>query len=123
MKTRNYSIFLLHIVDSIEKIQNYLNGKSREDFLSNDLLQDGVLRNFEIIGEATKNLPESFRSLYPDIQWKSMAGFRDILIHQYFGIDLDMVWNITQTSLPEVYSKIIVLQEYADARNKFTDSL
>ncbi len=123
MKTRNYSIFLLHIVDSIEKIQNYLNGKSREDFLSNDLLQDGVLRNFEIIGEATKNLPESFRSLYPDIQWKSMAGFRDILIHQYFGIDLDMVWNITQTSLPEVYSKIIVLQEYADARNKFKDSL
>jgi uncharacterized protein with HEPN domain len=80
--------YLLHIKDCILKIEEYTDTLNQQNFLKNSLVQDAVIRNFEIIGEATKQLSKEFRLKYPDIPWKSMAGLRDKLIHDYIGVDL-----------------------------------
>ena len=80
--------YIFHIRDCIEKILNYTDGKSLGDFLENELIQDAVIRNFEIIGEATKKLSFDFREKYDHIEWKKIAGLRDKLIHNYIGVDL-----------------------------------
>lgn len=85
MKKNRDDFFLKHIVMAFENVFSYINGISCEEFLRNNLIKDAVVRNFEIIGEATKNLTVEFRQSYPDIDWKGLAGYRDILIHQYFG--------------------------------------
>lgn len=80
--------YLLHIKDCILKIEEYTDSLNQQNFLKNSLVQDAVIRNFEIIGEAAKQLSKEFRLKYPDIPWKSMAGLRDKLIHDYIGVDL-----------------------------------
>jgi len=82
--------FIQHMLDSLELIEKYLSGKSKEEFLSSVQLQDAVIRRLEIIGESVKNLPESVIKENPDLPWKEIAGMRDILIHQYFGVDLEL---------------------------------
>lgn len=86
-------IFLDHILNSIQKIEKYVTSLSVHDFIENELVQDGVIRNFEIIGEATKNLSPEFRQINSQIPWKKIAGMRDILIHDYLGVDLYSVWD------------------------------
>jgi uncharacterized protein with HEPN domain len=73
-------VFIEHILDSIVKIENYVEGLSVSDFIANEMVQDAVIRNFEVIGEATKHLSDDFKVNYPDIPWKQIAGMRDILI-------------------------------------------
>ncbi len=80
---KDVKIFLLHIIESIERIEDYIEGMSREDFMENIQVQDAVLRRLEIIGEAVKNIPQDFRKEYSQIPWKQIAGTRDILIHEY----------------------------------------
>jgi len=70
------------------------------------MIQDAVIRNFEIIGEATKRLSQDFRQAYPNIQWQRIAGFRDVLIHDYLRVDLDEVWGIVERNLPELKATI-----------------
>jgi len=77
-----------------------------EAFLADTRTQDAVIRNLEIIGEATKNLSSELRAKYPDISWKGMAGVRDRLIHHYFGVNLDIIWYIITAELPDVASRI-----------------
>ena len=77
---------------------------SEEAFACTSLVQDAVIRNYEIIGEAAKNIPDNFRVLHQKIDWSGMAGLRDILIHQYFGIDLISIWNISQKQAPMAVS-------------------
>ncbi len=123
MTFRDNGIFLLHIASSLEKIAEYLHEIDEEAFSMNTLVQDAVVRNYEIIGEAAKNITDDFRDKHPDIDWKGMAGLRDILIHQYFGIDLINVWNISQTHVPDVLAKIKALPEYQSAKKSIDQDL
>ena len=106
---KDISIFLHHILESIEAIESYTDGLSEEEFLSMPEKQDAVMRRLEIIGEAVRNIPEEFRTEYPDIEWNKAMGTRNILVHHYFGIDLKIVWDTLLTSLPQFKMKILEL--------------
>jgi len=93
---RDDKLFLKDIVKSCEYIQQFVEGLTFEEFMSDEKTSSAVIRKFEIIGEAVKNIPEFIRNRYPDILWKDMAGMRDRLIHGYFGIDYFIVWNSIQ---------------------------
>lgn len=88
-------------MDSIARIQEYAGEMSREDFLQSKIVQDAVIRNFEIIGEAVKNLSPDFRKEYSEIEWRKIAGMRDKLIHDYIGVDLWSVWGVIVDILPD----------------------
>jgi len=94
-------VYIRHIIDSIKKIESYTN-VGKEIFMSTDHWQDATIRNLEIIGEASKRLSNDLKERYPDIPWRSVAGLRDVLIHDYMGVDLETVWNVVQLNLPEL---------------------
>lgn len=91
-------LYILNIIECIEYIQEYTSG-GREYFLSDRKTQDAVIRNFEIIGEATKQISQPLRDVHPGIPWRRMAGLRDVLIHNYLGVDVSEVWQIVQNDL------------------------
>ena len=88
---KNLRIFLIHILDSINLIEDYTNDKTKEEFEDSLSLQDMTIRRLEIIGEAIKNLPQEFKNNYNNIPWKKISGLRDKLIHEYFGVDIDLI--------------------------------
>ena len=96
------SVFLHHIVESIQFIEQYTSGMIFTEFERNVEKQDSVMRRFEVIGEAVRNLPDDFRHKYSskDINWKTIIGMRDEIIHHYFGIDLKVVWDTIEHDLP-----------------------
>jgi len=103
---KDFKPFLEHILDAIQNIEAYTKGFREDDFFGNKLVQDGVVRNLEIIGEATKRLPEAIKSGYPQIEWRKIAGMRDVLIHDYFGVDLEKVWGVVKSRIPELKSVV-----------------
>jgi len=104
-------LYLRHIRDAIVKIENYT-AVGRDIFFKESHWQDAVIRQLEITGEATKNLSQSLRDQYPNIEWRRIAGLRDVLIHNYMGVDLSAVWEITQRSLPDLKKSVIaIIQE------------
>lgn len=103
---RDVKVFLSDVLESIEKIEEYMKDITKEDFFKKTQLQDAVMRRLEIIGEATKNIPMSFRKKYTDIPWKKIAGLRDVLIHAYFGVKLERVWNVVKKDLPDLEKQI-----------------
>ena len=98
--------YLRHILDAISNMEKFIEGVNKENFLGNVEKQYAVLRGLEIIGEATKNLSEELKKKHPNIPWKEIAGMRDKLIHQYFGVNLDLVWETIKTKLPELKNQI-----------------
>lgn len=101
-------MYLEHIRECIEKITRYCQ-KGRNAFFDDELVQDGVIRNFEIMGEAAKNLSTELRQANPEIPWRDIAGFRDVLIHNYAGVKIGEVWRIVEDVLPSLHSKILSL--------------
>ncbi|MBI4357113.1 MAG: DUF86 domain-containing protein [Gammaproteobacteria bacterium] len=97
--SKDAKLYLIHILESLEKINEYTK-HGKPCFLKNIMAQDAVYRNFEIIGEATKRLPENIKALDNSIPWKHMAKFRDFIIHQYDGVDPTKVWKTIKENLP-----------------------
>ena len=98
--------YIEHILLCISKIQKYTKDLQQTDFNRNEMLQDAVIRNIEIIGEATKKISSELKSQYREIPWKEMSGMRDKLIHDYLGVDNDVVWRTVQEDIPLIKSLI-----------------
>lgn len=92
-------LYLIHILECAGRIESYTRG-GREAFMASPMVQDAVIRNFEIIGEAVKRVSERVKEKRSDVPWRAIAGLRDILIHQYMGVDLEAVWDVVEQDLP-----------------------
>ncbi len=103
---KDVSVFLKHIMENIKDIESFSKGLSRKELETNRLKQKAIIRSIEIIGEAVKNIPLSFREKYPDVAWKVIAGMRDKITHHYFGIDLNTIWDVIKKDLPDLKKKI-----------------
>ncbi|MCX6666236.1 MAG: DUF86 domain-containing protein [Euryarchaeota archaeon] len=106
---RDSKVFLKDILQAIERIEEYAGDFSFEDFCDNHLVQDGVVRNLEIIGEAVKHLPKEIEKKHPQVEWRKIAGLRDILIHAYFGVDRDIVWDVIVHKIPELKKQVSLI--------------
>ncbi len=99
-------LYLLHIADAIRDIEKYLHGLNYDEFVKNSLIIDAVVRKFEIIGEASKLLSDNFVRAHPEIPVRDMADMRNKLIHEYFGVQLEIVWGTAKNDLPELKSSL-----------------
>lgn len=115
MTTRNPKVYLLDILESINHIESFIENVDEDSFFSNVEKQDAVLRRLEIIGEAVKHLPDRIRNKYSTTPWRQIAGMRDIIIHEYFGITLDMIWVVITEDLPEL--KAVIQKIIAEEQN------
>ncbi len=111
MNEKDDWVFIEHILESIDAIENFSKDLSKEELASNRLKQSAIVREIEIIGEAVKNISENLKKKYQEVMWKSIAGTRDKMIHHYFGVDLDIVWNIIYQDLPLLKKQIIEIKK------------
>lgn len=97
---RDDSVYLGHVRDSCHRIETYLSGVDEDEFLETELIQDAVVRQIQVIGEAVKRLSRKLREAHPDIPWSDIAGMRDKLVHDYMGIDVEAVWETARAEIP-----------------------
>ncbi|MGA3323927.1 MAG: DUF86 domain-containing protein [Terriglobia bacterium] len=103
---RDYKVYLEDILQAITKVREYTSGMSLSAFAGDARTFDAVIRNLEVIGEAAKTVLETVRLNHPEVDWKKIAGLRDILIHQYFGVDAELIWDIIQNKLTALEEQI-----------------
>ena len=99
---KDNKVYMAHIMEAIEKIERYSAEKTYEDLLCDTLLQDGLARQLQVIGEACKQLPKDIKDDNPDVPWRAIAGMRDVLVHQYAGVNLKAVWEAVKNDVPEL---------------------
>ena len=104
--SRDESLYLGDIQESCEKVLRFTKGLAYKDFVQDDLHFDAVLRNLEIIGEAVKNISDETRQKYPQIKWRKIAGFRDIVAHEYFGVNEETIWDIVKNQIPILLASV-----------------
>lgn len=114
MKQRNPEVYLLDIAESIEAIERHIDQVDKDEFMINQTVQDAVVRRLEVIGEATKHLPSSLTELRSEIPWKEIAGMRDVLIHEYFGVNIGRVWKVVENDLSDLKEAVHYLIDHQD---------
>ena|SRR3989338_5582878 len=112
------SVFLKHMLESIEKIEEYAKELTKEKLAKDTKLQDAVIRRIEVLGEATKNLSEEFRAKHQGVKWTEIIRTRDKIIHHYFGVDLDIVWDIAKKDLPKLKKGISEILKELESNTK-----
>lgn len=108
---RDYRHFLADMAESSAAVVEFVTGLTFEQFAADKKTVSAVIRQLEILGEAAKNIPADFKSRHPEIDWKRIAGLRDVLIHGYFGIDLEIIWSIIQDKLPTLQAQLAGINE------------
>ncbi len=104
--SRDIRLYLEDIVACCAKVTKYVAGSTFEQFVANDLVFDAVVRNIEIIGEAVKHLPDDLRLRYPSVPWQRIAGTRDYIVHGYFGLDSDIIWDVAINKVPALQHQV-----------------
>ena len=115
---RDLVLFLDDILINIQYIESFSKDISKENFKTDKLKQNAIIRSLEVIGEAAKNIPNNFREKYPEIPWKKISGFRDVLIHEYFGIKISRIWNVIEKDLPDLREKLLKIKEDLEMNSK-----
>lgn len=103
---RDEILFVEDVLENILLIENSIKNLSKDEFINNKMLVDATIRRLEVIGEAVKNISEKIKKRHPEIEWKKIAGIRDIIIHAYFDVDLDIMWDIIKINFPDLKDKI-----------------
>jgi uncharacterized protein with HEPN domain len=109
--SRDHRLLLGDIVESASKVLRWTAGLTQQQLVADEMRYDAVMRNLQIIGEAVKQLPIEVRERHPTVQWRSIAGFRDVVTHAYFGIDDDIVWDVVRHKTPELLQQVSVILE------------
>jgi len=111
---KDYRLYLIHIKECIEKIESYVSG-GKNAFLNTPLIQDGVLHNLQTLAESTKNLPDHVKASHPEMDWRRIVGFRNVLVHDYLGVDIERVWMIIEKDLPSL--KRVIEEMIGESKN------
>jgi uncharacterized protein with HEPN domain len=104
--SRDVSVYVADMLDSARRVERYSRGLDLEAFRQHDMVYDAILRNLEVLGEAAKGVPEQTRAAWPEIQWRAIAGLRDVLIHRYFGLEDETVWDAVVNSIPALVAQL-----------------
>lgn len=105
--SRDYRLYLEDVREACEKVMRYIRGMTFAQFIQDEKTFDAVVRNLAIIGEAIKHVPTEVRSRYPGVEWRKIAGLRDVVTHDYFGVDEDILWDVVQHEVPTLLGQIV----------------
>ena len=115
---RDHKLYLKDMLEAIRKIERYSDKITLDNLVEDEMLQDAIIRNLGILGEAVKNIPEHVKSKNPEVEWKKIAGLRDIITHAYFGVDMDIIWDVVKNKIPIFKEKLLeILSESEDGKD------
>ncbi len=115
--TRDPSLYLDDILEAVSLVDEYTRGTTKEEFHDNRQLQDAVIRRLEIIGEAVKNLPQEIKDKHSGVPWKKIAGLRDVLVHEYFGVKIQRTWKVAKKDAPKLKKQVLKIKKELEKKN------